>query len=82
MVVLVCSTTGDGDAPDNASRMWRRLRNKKHGPTHLSHLKYAVLGLGDTNYSQFCFMGKALHSRLGELGATAFRKVSSAPAPP
>ena len=54
MVIIVCSTTGEGDPPDNASRLYRRLKSKKHGADHLAHIKYTVLGLGDTNYSDFC----------------------------
>jgi sulfite reductase alpha subunit-like flavoprotein len=32
------------------------------------NVKFTVLGLGDTNYDKFCFMGKAIDKRLGELG--------------
>jgi hypothetical protein len=31
-----------------------------------------VLGLGDTNYSQFCQTGKNFHRRMSELGAKPF----------
>ena len=50
-VVFVCSTTGEGDVPDNASRLWRRLKKRSHPADHLDHLQFSVLGLGDTNYS-------------------------------
>eukprot|EP00730_Choanoeca_flexa_P000613 TRINITY_DN10268_c0_g2_i3.p1 TRINITY_DN10268_c0_g2~~TRINITY_DN10268_c0_g2_i3.p1 ORF type:complete len:693 (+),score=171.43 TRINITY_DN10268_c0_g2_i3:32-2080(+) len=72
MLVVICSTTGEGDPPDNASRLWRRLKKKTLASDHLQQLSYTVLGLGDTNYTNFCQMGKNFHKRLSELGASPF----------
>ncbi|KNC79665.1 hypothetical protein SARC_07945 [Sphaeroforma arctica JP610] len=53
LVVFVVSSTGDGDPPDTATKLWRQLRLKKVGDSiDLSQLSFAVLGLGDTNYRQ------------------------------
>ena len=50
-------------------KFWRKLRPKSLSSTFLSQLQYALLGLGDTNYNQFCAGPKQLHRRLQELGA-------------
>jgi len=72
VLVMVCSTTGEGEPPDNASKMLRRLKNRSLKQDHLSQLRYALLGLGDTNYTNFCNCPKEFNQRLQELGATAF----------
>ena len=65
--LIVTSTWGEGDPPDNAARFWEQL--KAENDLKLSSLNYSVLALGDTNYQHFCGFGKTLDSRLEALGA-------------
>ena len=70
-VLVVTSTTGNGDAPENASRFTRFVKRKTSVASQpLKHVAYAVLGLGDTNYDQFCNTGKVLDKKMAELGGT------------
>jgi len=71
-VIIVCSTTGNGDAPTSADIFWRKVKNRAL-PKHLfDGIQFAVLGLGDTNYDKFCQMGKGLDRRFEELGGKRF----------
>ncbi|XP_005094471.1 methionine synthase reductase [Aplysia californica] len=71
-VVMVASTTGDGDPPPNAEKFMRRIKKRTLPTDYLAHLHYALLGLGDTNYSSFCRCAKDLDNRLLALGARQF----------
>ena len=71
-VIIVSSTTGDGEQPENVIKFWRKLRPKTLPNDFLSNLNYTILGLGDTNYNEFCNGPKNLHRRLTELGGKTF----------
>jgi sulfite reductase (NADPH) flavoprotein alpha-component len=68
-LLIVTSTFGDGEAPDNASEWLSYIKFDEELKLH--HLKYAVIGLGDTYYPHFCQCGKDFDSYLSKKGAHA-----------
>ncbi len=69
-VIVVASTNGEGEAPDNAIELHEFLQSKK--APKLPNLQYAVIALGDSSYEFFCQTGKDFDTYLSKLGATAF----------
>ena len=65
-LLLVLATYGEGEAPDNGARFLRLLDQQ----TDLRELQYALLGLGDRAYRQFCGFARAVDERLRQGQAT------------
>lgn len=66
VLLVIVSTHGEGDPPDNALRFYEYLHRPK-APS-LVHLEFSVLALGDSSYEHFCQTGKDIDKRLEELG--------------
>ncbi|ELY4670264.1 NADPH-dependent assimilatory sulfite reductase flavoprotein subunit [Cronobacter muytjensii] len=66
LLVIVTSTQGEGDPPEEAVALHKFLLSKK--APKLEGAAFAVFGLGDTSYERFCQAGKDFDTRLAELG--------------
>jgi sulfite reductase (NADPH) flavoprotein alpha-component len=66
-VLIIASTNGEGEAPDDAIEFHEFLLGKK--APKLPNLSYSVLSLGDSSYEFFCQTGRDFDERLQALGA-------------
>ena len=76
LVLLVSSTQGEGEAPEEGVVLLKLLNGKK--APKLEGLQFAVLGLGDSSYPNFCQAGKDFDSRFAALGGSRLLEVGLA----
>lgn len=69
-VLIICSTFGEGEPPDNAKNFHAALM-ADDAPALPATLNFSVCGLGDSSYADFNQCGQEISQRLTELGATA-----------
>ena len=67
-VLVITSTYGEGEMPDNAQLFWEALESET--APRLEAMSFSVLALGDTAYDEFCAAGKMIDKRFEQLGAT------------
>ncbi|WP_028117282.1 flavodoxin [Ferrimonas senticii] len=67
VLLVICSTTGAGDLPDNIAPLFFALKDRF---PLLPQSHYGVIALGDSSYGEtFCGGGRQFDQLLAELGA-------------
>lgn len=69
-LIVICSTTGQGELPRNAKNFMKFLLKKKLPGDLLNHIQMTSFGLGDSSYPKFNYAIKKIHTRLLQLGCT------------
>jgi flavodoxin len=72
VVLIVTSTTGQGDFPDNIARLYVAVRDQLG---YQPELRYGVIGLGDSSYDNFCGAAKTFDTTLQEQSAQRIGEV-------
>ncbi|UUC44245.1 diflavin oxidoreductase [Flavobacterium cerinum] len=65
-LIVIMSTQGEGDPPQNAIKFFDNISNSS---ANLAKTRFAVLGLGDSSYPLFCKAGEDIDQQLKRLGA-------------
>jgi len=68
-ILFIVSTTGEGDAPNNATTFVHTVMQRA---IELPQLKYALLALGDSSYTHYCSFGRKLNTWLQHIQASPF----------
>lgn len=72
ILIVVISTQGDGEPPAAAQVFFNSLFNEN---IQLNNLNYAVVGLGDSSYPEFCKAGIDVDAQLAKLGANRLQQL-------
>ena len=64
-VMIVCSTWGEGEMPDNAEELYQEALD---AGSILSKTNFSICALGDTGYDLFCQSGKDWDKTLQDMG--------------
>lgn len=73
VILIIVSSTGDGDPPDNAANFFRSLL--KGTENSMSNISYALLGLGDSNYTSFMHVPRTIKKCLSKHYLYIYKKI-------
>ena len=71
LLLIVVSTQGQGEPPDNARTFYSTIMRRSLPPTLLSHTHFSLFALGDSSYPIYNAAGRRVYQRLLELGAVS-----------
>ena len=71
-VLIITSTWGEGDMPDNAEDLWIATGESKPS---LSGVSFSVCAIGDTAYAEFCKAGLDWDLKFESLGANRIHDI-------
>lgn len=74
-VIVVTSSTGDGEPPSNARGFWSWITTPRRS---LAGLRYTILGLGDSNFTRYQNVPRMVRQKLELSGAVPFHPCSEA----
>lgn len=69
MIIFVLATYGEGEPTDTVKPFYDWLYDADRKSGELADVKFAVFGLGDRQWKQFCQMGVNVDKKMAELGA-------------
>ena len=64
--LIITSTWGEGEMPDNAETLWNTVSS---GKPSLANVHFSVCAIGDSSYDEFCKAGTDWDDKYVELGA-------------
>lgn len=68
-LLLICSTTGQGELPRNCRKFFKFLMQRKLPKDFLEHISFSTCGLGDSSYVFYNLAIRKFHARIKQLGA-------------
>jgi len=70
LLVVMCSTCGHGDFPQNSGLFWSSVSASTVAPKALDGVRFCSFAMGDRSYhDSFCEASKKIEARMLELGA-------------
>lgn len=77
-LIIICSTTGQGELPRNAKKFMQFILRKKLPNDLFDHISLTTFGLGDSSYPKFNYAIKKIHTRMKQLGCMELSPSSEA----
>eukprot|EP00741_Cyanophora_paradoxa_P016884 tig00020943_g16307.t1 len=68
LCIVLTSTFGEGEPPDNAVDFWKWVAGADRAPDTFKGLKFTVFGLGNKQYEHYQAMGRGMEKHFERLG--------------